>query len=60
MLADAVLAKCGDREGLRQVLTKLMDYPKRSVPYKRGGVPFLRSSCVLVSFHATATFQIRE
>ena len=38
MLTKEVLAKCEGREELKQVLTKLMDYPRQGVPYKRGGV----------------------
>jgi hypothetical protein len=37
VLTDAVLSKCEGREELKELLKKLMDYPKQGVPYKRGG-----------------------
>ncbi|WOL10771.1 prolyl endopeptidase-like [Canna indica] len=39
-LTDSVLAKCEEREKLRQQITAWFDYPRYETPYKRGGKYF--------------------
>ena len=36
-LTQGWLAQSGDREALRELLTELSDYPRRGVPFERGG-----------------------
>lgn len=36
-LTDSVLAECGERERLREQITKLFDHPRYETPFKRGG-----------------------
>ncbi|KAG6487902.1 hypothetical protein ZIOFF_056640 [Zingiber officinale] len=39
-LTESVLAKCEEREKLRQKITTLFDHPRYDTPYKRGGKYF--------------------
>ncbi|KAL0913308.1 hypothetical protein M5K25_016759 [Dendrobium thyrsiflorum] len=39
-LTDSVLAECGERERLREQITKLFDHPRYETPFKRGGKYF--------------------
>lgn len=36
-LSGSVLEKCPGRPELEQLITKLMDYPRNHIPFKRGG-----------------------
>lgn len=42
-LSGSVLEKCPGRPELEQVITKLMDYPRNHIPFKRGGMLFVPS-----------------
>lgn len=37
-LSGSVLEKCPGRPELEQLITKLMDYPRNHIPFKRGGM----------------------
>ncbi|KAH0456383.1 hypothetical protein IEQ34_014290 [Dendrobium chrysotoxum] len=39
-LTDSILAECGERERLREQITKLFDYPRYETPFKLGGKYF--------------------
>lgn len=39
-LTESVLKKCETREKLRDKLTKLYDYPRYDVPFRRGNMYF--------------------
>ncbi|KAI0500084.1 hypothetical protein KFK09_018292 [Dendrobium nobile] len=39
-LTDSILAECGERERLREQITKLFDYPRYEIPFKLGGKYF--------------------
>lgn len=38
-VTDKVLAGCDGRPQIRELVSKIMDYPKRGLPWKRGGAP---------------------
>lgn len=47
-LSKSVLEKCPGRSELEKLITKLMDYPKNGMPFKRGGTQFQRFAHSLV------------
>lgn len=38
-LTSRVLARCEGRSQIKDLVSKIMDYPKRGLPWKRGGAP---------------------
>lgn len=62
-LSSSVLEKCPGRPELEELITKLMDYPRNHIPFKRGGMmisPCLRRIVCLESIDTAVTVVMKH